>query len=35
MVTTSDKPQVVKLKIHSEGERQFWTSGRAEKPLIM
>ena len=31
MVTTSDKPQVVKLKIHSEGERQFWTGGRPRK----
>jgi len=31
MVTTSDKPQLVKLKIHSEGERQFWTSGQSRK----
>jgi hypothetical protein len=33
MVTTSDKPQVVKLKIRSEGERQFWTSGQPRKAI--
>ena len=31
MVTTSDKPQVVKLKIHPEGEREFWTGGQPRK----
>ena len=33
MVTTSDKPQIVKLKIHSEGERQFWTGGQPRKAI--
>jgi hypothetical protein len=33
MVTTSEKPQVVKLKIRSEGERQFWTSGQPRKAI--
>jgi hypothetical protein len=32
-VTTSDKPQIVKLKIHTEGEREFWTDGRARKAI--
>jgi len=31
MVTTGEKPQVVKLQIHSEGERQFWTNGQPRK----
>jgi hypothetical protein len=31
MVTTGEKPQVVRLKIHSEGERQFWASGQPHK----
>lgn len=30
-VTTGEKQQVVKLQIHSEGERQFWTSGQPRK----
>jgi len=33
MVTTSDKPQIVKLKIHSQGERQFWTGGQPRKAI--
>ena len=33
MLTTSDKPEIVKLKIRSEGERQFWTSGQPRKAI--
>jgi hypothetical protein len=32
-VSASDKPQIVKLKIHTEGEREFWTDGRARKAI--
>jgi hypothetical protein len=32
-VSTSDKPQIVKLKIHTEGEREFWTDGSARKAI--
>ena len=32
-VTTSEKPRVVKLKIHAEGERQFWTDSRIRKAV--
>jgi hypothetical protein len=33
MVTTSDKPRLVKLKIHAEGKRSFWTGGYARKAV--
>ena len=33
IVTTGPKPQVIKLQIHSEGERLFWSGGEAHKAI--